>query len=316
MSSNNFEMKFVGKNELLLPVSNDVVNLNRFLLDSNAVNTDTNSLSQVPYFGGPVSYVESNNPMPVLTLHSLSKPITVTIPDDVAPDGPFILLNKALQDGSRCTGTEPPESNITPDFLLNTQNVIPLSAEYGLPKVPMLQDPYNQLNITGVVNASHPITKLDNTKFTPDMTTNNQLSAMNKQLNLLPMQTIHSQSAMRASSPMRASPSMYVAPSMRSSSPSMRSGSPSKRSGSPSKRSDSPSKRSGSPSKRASSPSMRASSPMVSNPIPAILQLAKNSATKVLNNSKNNTLSMKKIVMYLSILVLIYVIYLVISKRR
>jgi hypothetical protein len=165
MSSNNFEMKFVGNNELLVPVSKDVVELNRLILDSTAVNTDTNSLSQVPYFGGPVSYVESNNPMPVLTPHSLTKPITVTIPEHVAPDGPFILLSKALKDGSRCTGTEPPETNITPDFLLNTQNVIPLSAEYGLPKVPMLQDPYNQLNITGVVDASHPITKLDNTNF-------------------------------------------------------------------------------------------------------------------------------------------------------
>jgi hypothetical protein len=350
MSSNNFEMKFVGNNELLVPVSNDVVELNRFLLDSNAVNTDTNSLDQVPYFGGPVSYAESNNPMPVLSLHSLSKPITVTIPENVAPDGPFILLNKALQEGSRCTGTKPPESNITPDFLLNTQNVIPLSAEYGLPKVPMLQDPYNQLNITGVVNASNPITKLDNTNFTPDMTTSSQFSMMNRQpppmnpdQDLAMMyatqnaretqsvppftsQTIHSQSAMRSSSPMRASPSMYVAPSpsMRSPSPSMRSPSPSMRSPSPSRRSRSPSpsmrSRSPSPSMRSVSPSMRSPSPsMLANPIPAMMQIAKTSANKVLDKTKNykmNTPQMKKIVMYLSIAILIYVIYLVISRRR
>jgi hypothetical protein len=330
MSSNNFEMKFVGNNELLVPVSNDVVELNRFLLDSNAVNTDTNSLDQVPYFGGPVSYAESNNPMPVLSLHSLSKPITVTIPENVAPDGPFILLNKALQEGSRCTGTKPPESNITPDFLLNTQNVIPLSAEYGLPKVPMLQDPYNKLNITGVVNASNPITKLDNTNFTPDMTTNSQFSMMNRQpppmnpdqdlammyatqnaretqsVPPLTSQTIHSQSGMRSSSPMRASPSMYVAPS-----PSMRSPSP--------RRSPSPSMRSPSP-RRSPSPSMRSPSPsMLANPIPAMMQIAKTSANKVLDKTKNykmNTPQMKKIVMYLSIAILIYVIYLVISRRR
>jgi hypothetical protein len=331
MSSNNFEMKFVGNTELLVPVSNDVVELNKFLLNSNAVNTDTNSLPQVPYFGGPVSYTESNNPMPVLSLHSLTKPINVIIPDNVAPDGPFILLNKALQEGSRCTGTEPPESNITPDFLLNTQNVIPLSAEYGLPKVPMLQDPYNQLNSTGVVNASHPLTKLDNTNFTPDMTTNSQFSMMNRQpppmnpdqysammyanqdaretqsIPPLPSQTIHSQQPMRASSPMQVAPAMqvaHVAPAMRSSptthtmhaSPAMRT--------------------------KHASPAMRtkhASPAMLTNPIPAIVQLAKTSTDKVLNKTKSykmNKSLMKKVLMYLSVAILIYVIYLVLSRRR
>jgi hypothetical protein len=62
---------------------------------------------------------------------------------------------------------------------------------------------------------------------------------------------------------------------------------------------------------------MRSSSPMIASSIPAMMQMAKTSANKVLNkNNKMNALSMKKIVMYLSILVLIYVIYLVISKRR
>jgi hypothetical protein len=182
MSSNNFEIQFLSNNnELLVPIPDDVIELNRYMVESNAVDTNNNAMSQIPYYGGPVSYVESNNPMPILGPNSLSSPITVVIPDDLAPDGPFILLNSSFQDGSRCSGTEPPENIITPKFLLNTQNVIPLSAEYGLPTIPMLQDPNNRLNSTGILENTYAMNKLDNTNFTPDMTTERQLASLPKE---------------------------------------------------------------------------------------------------------------------------------------
>jgi hypothetical protein len=339
MSSNNFEMKFVGNNELLVPVSSDVIELNRFFLDSSAKNTDTNSLDKVPYFGGPVSYTESNNPMPVLGVNSLTKPINVFIPDKVAPDGPFILLSKALQDGSRCTGTEPPETNITPDFLLNTQNVIPLSAEYGLPKVPMLQDPYNKLNNTGIVNASHPLTKLDNTNFTPDMTTNSQFSMMNRQPP--PMNPDQALAMMYASQDARETPSepnysssMHVSPAMQviNSSPSLRlspamqviHSSPSMRPSPSMHVSPSMQVMHASPSMHSmlANPALRTihASPSRVSTSPARVITSPARVNKIINPVKNTKMTnkslMKKVIMYLSIAILIYIIYLVISRRR
>ena len=282
MSSNNFQMKFVSNsNELLVPIPDDVVELNRYMVESNAVDTNNNSMDQIPYYGGPVSYVESNNPMPILGLNSLSNPITVVIPDNVAPDGPFILLNSAFQDGSRCSGTEPPENIITPEFLLHTQNVIPLSAEYGLPTIPMLQDPNNKLNSTGILENNYSMNQLDNTNFTPDMTTDNQLASLpkeqtylnsnNRNSNMNYNQVIEQNNAMNYGNQ-----NARVIRDISVSNPML------------------------------PSPTRVMNAPTINKNAPSIKK----------NTMYQNKNLFKNILMLISILLLIYVIYLVISKRR
>lgn len=283
MSSNIFEMKIVGNNNnLIIPISDDVIELNRHLLESNLASTDNNAMDQIPYYAGAVNYTKSNNPMPVLDHESLDKPITISLPDDTQINGPFILLNKALEDGSRCTGTRPPENTITPDFLSHTQNVIQLSNENGLPNIPVLSDPNNKLNTTGIVNSNYTIKQLDNTDFTPSMTTSHQLASLSVPRMNVPQMASHEMDEpeiiVEINEPKLIS--NYMA------------------------------------SRQMNAPHNMASHQMNAPHNMDTPRVVTHHQNKMINTLIKNRNLIKKVLMWLSIALVIYIIYLILSKRR
>lgn len=156
--NNNIET-FVSQ-DLLIPIEKDVVQLNRFLLETNLSNTSTDPMNQIPYNAGPTNVIQPNKKdMQVLKPHTLAEPIRISLPDGVVPDGPFILLDKPLQDSNinKCKQTKTPEEIITPNLLNQAQNINHISVENGLKPIPVLSDNTIQNNTNNQVNSSVPI---------------------------------------------------------------------------------------------------------------------------------------------------------------
>jgi hypothetical protein len=157
--NNNIET-FVSE-DLLIPTAKDVVELNRFLLETNLNDTSTNAMDQIPYNAGPTNVIQPNSKeMQVLMPHTLPDPIRISLPDGVVPDGPFILLDMPLKDSSinKCKQTKTPEEIITPDLLNQAQNINHISVENGLKPIPVLSaNNIIQNNSNNQVNDSPPI---------------------------------------------------------------------------------------------------------------------------------------------------------------
>jgi hypothetical protein len=295
MSTNNFKIEFPQNNQnLLVPIPDQVVELNRFILESNSNEIDNNSLINVPYFGGPVNYQTSNKTMPVLQPHSLSDPILMSLPDEDVPNGPFILLNKSLEDGSRCTSTKAPENIITNDFLFNTQNVIDLSKEYGLPPIPTLENP-NNVNLH-----NFSLNKLDNT---PEVGGN---SNMNKGIEL-PFQKVTNPQNKTVSYGNTIINQGNITDPIISQKSVVFAGNTPQVTG----------------SLQSAQLSQLAQIPQIANPIQSAKSLQSAQTSQMIADPVKRSRALgdhnnlfKKLLMYLSMALLIYVIYLVISKRR
>jgi len=151
--NNNIET-FVSE-DLLVPTSKDVEALNRFFLETNLVNTSTDSMDKIPNFAGPsnVNQPKAVN-MPTMGPHTLKEPIRISLPDGVVPDGPFILLDKPLDDNNlkKCNNLKTPEDIVNKDLLNQAQNINHLSLENGLPVIPVYLNNNNGYKDTNVVN--------------------------------------------------------------------------------------------------------------------------------------------------------------------
>jgi len=156
--NNNIET-FVSE-DLLMPTQKDVLELNRFLLETNLNDTSTDPMSQIPYNAGPTNVIQPNKKdMQVLRPHTLPEPIRISLPDGVVPDGPFILLDMPLKDSSiiKCEQTKTPEEIITPNLLNQAQNINHISVENGLKPIPVISDNIIQNNSDNQVNNPVPI---------------------------------------------------------------------------------------------------------------------------------------------------------------
>ena len=140
----NQNIENFSSDNLLIPTSNDVIEINKLFLETSLDNTSKDPMNTVPYFAGP-SHVSQpkTQEMQFLNPHQLSGPIRISLPDGVEPDGPIILLDHPFNSNSNknCNKGKASDDSITFDFINYNQNVNNISSENGLPPVPsILQD--------------------------------------------------------------------------------------------------------------------------------------------------------------------------------
>jgi len=126
--------------ELLFPISKDVVELNRFFLESNLDDKTKGAMSEIPRLAGPTHVHQPKSTfMPTLSPHTLADPIKVAFPDGVSPnEDNFMLLDKPLEDSdlNKFKSSKTPEEIVTPEILNQAQNINHISVENGLKPIP------------------------------------------------------------------------------------------------------------------------------------------------------------------------------------
>jgi hypothetical protein len=140
VNGNNIET-FVNE-EILIPVQDDMVELNKFFLEAALDDACSDAQINIPRDVG--NYANNLNPeshpMKLLTPQSL-KPILVQLPNNVKADAPIILLDKPLDDNNAKIIKKSPEEIVSPALLSHVQNINHISVENGLRPVPILSDP-------------------------------------------------------------------------------------------------------------------------------------------------------------------------------
>jgi len=139
VNENNIET-FVDE-EILIPIQDDVIELNKFFLEAALDNACSDALKNIPRNAGETNNVQpESKPMNLLTPHSL-KPILVQLPSNVKSDAPIILLDKPLDDSNAKVIKKSPEQIVSPALLAHVQNINHISVENGLKPIPILSDP-------------------------------------------------------------------------------------------------------------------------------------------------------------------------------
>jgi len=127
--------------EILIPIQDDVIELNKFFLEAALDNACSDALKNIPRDAGETNNVQpESKPMNLLTPHSL-KPILVQLPNNVKSNAPIILLDKPLDDSHAKVIKKSPEQIVSPALLAHVQNINHISVENGLKPVPILSDP-------------------------------------------------------------------------------------------------------------------------------------------------------------------------------
>ena len=150
----NQNIENFSSDNLLVPTSNDVIELNKLFLETSLDNTSKDPMNAVPYFAGPSHVTQpKSQEMQFLHPHQLSGPITISLPDGVEPDGPIILLDRPFNSNSNknCNKGGAPEDSITFDFINHNQNVNNISSQNGLAPVPKLNNQNDKSTIPIVV---------------------------------------------------------------------------------------------------------------------------------------------------------------------
>jgi hypothetical protein len=153
-----FKKKNIEKftsDELLVPLSNDLLEVNKFYYISNLDESNNDVMKNIPADAGPTNFSQPcPNPMPTIGPNSVKKS-NLKITNDVKPNDMPNFQDKPLDD-SKNKVTKSPEEIITPELLAQNQNVNHISVENGLPPVPSIQD-YNLNNKT----KKEPVVKLN-----------------------------------------------------------------------------------------------------------------------------------------------------------
>jgi hypothetical protein len=133
----NQNIENFSSDNLLVPTSKDVIELNKLFLETSLDNTSKDPMNAVPYFAGPSNVVQpKSQEMQFLHPHQLSGPIRISLPDGVEPDGPIILLDRPFNSNSNKDCNKATEDSIKFDFINQNQNVNNISSQNGLPPVP------------------------------------------------------------------------------------------------------------------------------------------------------------------------------------
>jgi len=140
--ANGNNLETFTNEEILIPIQDDVIELNKFFLEAALDDACSDAQINIPRDVG--SYANNFQPeshqMKLLTPYSL-KPILVQLPNNVKADAPVILLDKPLEDNNSKIIKKSPEQIVSPALLAHVQNINHISVENGLKPVPILSDP-------------------------------------------------------------------------------------------------------------------------------------------------------------------------------
>lgn len=128
-----------ASDELLIPLSNDLLEVNKFYFISNVDETNSDVMKNIPADAGPTNFNQPcANPMPTIGPNNVKKS-NLKITNDVKPNDVPVTQDKPLDDSNNKV-KKTPEEIITPELLAQNQNVNHISVENGLPPVPSIQN--------------------------------------------------------------------------------------------------------------------------------------------------------------------------------